>query len=98
MPPAAVRSPRPRAVARSPEVAARLATMRESVLPYGAAFERQALPAVPAELARRIGDLARVSGAARGHQRRRLIPLWLAVAFAAGVLVCWAALKLKSLR
>ena len=39
------------AAAASPEVAARLAAMKASVLPYAAAFARQALPPLPEHLA-----------------------------------------------
>lgn len=41
------------AAAASPELAARLAAMHASALPYAAAFERQALPPIPQHL---MGD------------------------------------------
>ena len=82
-----------RAVATSPEVAARLSVMRASALPYAAAFEAQVLPPVPPELSQRIGDLL-VADAQRRHRSSS----WprQAVAFAAGVLCCAIALQLLS--
>jgi anti-sigma factor RsiW len=42
--------------ATSPELAERLAAMQASVLPYVAAFDRQALPPIPGHLVRDIDD------------------------------------------
>jgi anti-sigma factor RsiW len=44
------------AATASPDLAARLAAMRASVLPYAAAFARQALPPIPESLARQVDD------------------------------------------
>ena len=49
------------AVAQSAELAERLSALHASVLPFGAAFSRQNLPAVPAQLVQRVEDLSRVS-------------------------------------
>jgi anti-sigma factor RsiW len=78
------------AVAATPKLAARLAAMRASVLPYAAAFESQALPPVPDHLTRRVADLARSPRPERSpwHWAR------MGAAFAAGVLSCAIALKL----
>jgi anti-sigma factor RsiW len=46
------------AVANSSELAARLAALRASVLPFAAAFGRQALPEVPPGLAERVAQLS----------------------------------------
>jgi anti-sigma factor RsiW len=82
------------AVAHSPELAARLASLRASVLPYGAAFGRQLLPPVPLELAKRVAELASVSANSRGALRRRTSLAWLAAAFFAGALLCGGLLRL----
>lgn len=83
------------AVASSPAVARRLAAMRASALPYAKAFERQAIPSMPAHLAEHISDLLRVSAvppraAARGRPR-----VWWGVAAAAvaTLAVCGGALR-----
>jgi anti-sigma factor RsiW len=75
------------AVARSAELAERLAAMQESVLPYRAAFERQVLPPVPPGLRERIEQIS-ASAVGPGPTRRR--PYWLALAasFAAGAMLC----------
>jgi anti-sigma factor RsiW len=85
------------AVAHSPELATRLRFMRSSVLPYGAAFDRQALPPVPAALTQRVAELARVSSHARAAPAARQMA-WprLAAAFLVGVISCGAAVKLWS--
>lgn len=87
------------AAAESSEVAARLKAMRASALPYGAAFERQALPPVPPALLERIAELTRVS--ARPHPvvaRREAVWPRLAAAFFVGVLCAGGAVKLWSAR
>src|SRR5215469_10842796 len=73
-------------VACSPELGARLAAMRASVLPYGAAYEAQPFPALPARLSARIAEL--IEADSRRQQARR--PSWprLVAAFAAGVVCC----------
>ena len=83
------------AVARSPELAERLSAMRASALPYGAAFERQVLPPVPPQLARRISELATASAAA--PLRAKAASVWprMAAAFVAGALCCLVALELR---
>jgi hypothetical protein len=53
---------------------------------------------VDGDLPAERGDLARISGSARSRERRRPSPLWFAAAFAAGALLCWAILKLKTTR
>lgn len=80
------------ALAHSPELAERLSAMRASALPYRAAFERQVLPPVPPQLARRINELAAASAAA--PRRARLWPR-MAAAFVAGALFCVMALELR---
>jgi anti-sigma factor RsiW len=80
------------AVTASPELTARLHTLRASALPYAAAFEAQALPAVPEELSQRISELISAD-AQRDHRRSSSWPR-LAAAFAAGVLCCAIALRL----
>lgn len=50
------------AAAASPEVAGRLAAMQASILPYQAAFARQALPPLPEHLVGHIGDSDEPSG------------------------------------
>lgn len=70
----------------SPELAARLAAMRVSVLPYGAAYEAQPLPPVPARLKARIDDL--IEADSRRQQARRSSWPRLVTAFAAGVVCC----------
>jgi anti-sigma factor RsiW len=72
------------AIAHSPDLAARLAAMRASCLPYSAAFEQRADPPPPESLTRRINELASVS-APREWRRWRFAPQWLAVAFFVGV-------------
>ena len=87
------------AVAHSPDLAARLRFMRSSVLPYGAAFDRQALPPVPAALAERIAELTRVSSHARAvPDSGRIAWPRLAAAFLVGVVCCGAGVKLWSVR
>ena len=56
------------AVAQSPDLAERLAALYASVLPFGAAFGRQNLPPVPAQLLQRVEDLSRVSAASTIHK------------------------------
>jgi anti-sigma factor RsiW len=73
-------------VARSPELAARLAAMCASVLPYGAAYEAQPLPPPPARLSARIADL--IEADSRRQQPRRSSGPRLVAAFAAGVVCC----------
>jgi anti-sigma factor RsiW len=82
------------AVAHSPELAERLSAMRASALPYGAAFERQVLPPVPPQLARRISELAAVNAVAPLPAKARVWPR-MAAAFAAGTLFCLVALELR---
>lgn len=79
------------AVASSTDLAQRLSALRASALPYAAAFDSQALPAVPEELSRRITELA-----SRESHRQPGRSAWpkLAGAFAAGVLCCAIAVKL----
>jgi anti-sigma factor RsiW len=85
------------AVAHSPELAMRLRFMRSSVLPYGAAFDRQALPPVPTALTERVAELALVSSHVRAEPvARRMAWPRLAAAFLVGVVTCAAAVKLWS--
>jgi hypothetical protein len=72
--------------------------MRSSVLPYGAAFDRQALPPVPAALTERVAELVRVSSHARAAAPapRRMAWPRLAAAFLVGVIACGAGVKLWS--
>jgi anti-sigma factor RsiW len=53
------------AIANSPALTAQVQAMRASRLSYGAAFEAQALPEVPAELNRYVADLLSVADAAQ---------------------------------
>lgn len=82
------------AVAGSPELAARLAAMRASALPYDAAYAARPLPAVPARLSARVAELV----AADSRRQQRHVSSWprLAAAFAAGVACCAVALTLLS--
>jgi anti-sigma factor RsiW len=73
-------------VACSPELAARVAAMRASALPYGAAYEAQPLPPLPAGLSARIADL--IEADSHRHQTRRSSWPRLVAAFAAGVVCC----------
>lgn len=83
------------AVASSPGVARRLASMRASVLPYGEAFERQAVPPMPAHLAEHLSDLLRVSAVASTKAARGRPRVWwgAAAAAVAALVVCGGALK-----
>jgi anti-sigma factor RsiW len=74
------------AVARSPDLAARLAAVRASVLPYRAAYEAQPLPPLPASLSARVGELIEAEFS-RQRVRRYSWPR-LVAAFAAGVACC----------
>src|ERR1700758_1041377 len=71
---------------RSPELAGRLAAMRASALPYGAAYEAQPLPPLPARLSARIADLLEADS--RRHPARSSSWPRLVAAFAAGVVGC----------
>jgi anti-sigma factor RsiW len=81
------------AIAHSADLASRLSVMRASVLPYGAAFERQKLPPVPPELEKRIAELVSVS--AHAPVRLPLKSDWprLVAAFFVGVVCCAAVLR-----
>jgi len=81
------------AAAHSAELADRLAAMRASALPFGAAFDRQALPDVPPQLTQRIAELASVSGRSRAGVRRAELWLRFAAAFFAGAVCAGAVLK-----
>ena len=91
------------AIAASPEVGTRVAALRASrLLPYAAAFARQAIPPVPESLTRRLDELLRQPvrapsppvGAPRAPSPRKHSTLgWLAVAFVAGAFFCGAALR-----
>jgi anti-sigma factor RsiW len=81
-------------VACSPELAARLAAMRASALPYCAAYEAQPLPPLPARLSARIADLIETDS--RRPQARRSSWPRLVAAFAAGVVCCAASWTLLS--
>jgi anti-sigma factor RsiW len=74
------------AVAGSPQLAARLAAMRASVLPYAAAYEAHPLPPVPAHLSARIAELIETD--TRRQQSRGSSWPRLVAAFAAGVACC----------
>jgi anti-sigma factor RsiW len=80
------------AIAASPELAERLASLQASALPYAAAFEAQALPPVPPQLSAHLAALT--SHSLRPKPRRNWLPL--VGAFAAGALCCTLALKLLS--
>ena len=73
-------------VARAPELAARLAVMRASVLPYRAAYEAQPLPPLPTSLSTRVADL--IEAESRRQRARRSSGPRLVAAFAAGVVCC----------
>lgn len=79
------------AVAHSTDLAERLAALRASVLPYGAAFDRQKLPPVPDQLKAQISDLTRVTALSNSGAPSNVVALptrqWprYALAFAAGV-------------
>ncbi|MBV8404949.1 MAG: anti-sigma factor [Gammaproteobacteria bacterium] len=73
------------AVARSPELAARLAAMRASALPYRAAYEAQPAPPLPARLTARVAELIEANS---GRPRARKSWPRLVAAFAAGVVCC----------
>jgi len=77
------------AVAASPKLAARLAAMRASALPYAAAFQSQALPPVPDRLTQRVAVLSR----SRRDERSPWSWPRMVGAFAAGMLTCAIALK-----
>lgn len=74
------------AIACNAELAAQLTAMRASVLPYGAAYDAQPLPPVPAVLRERITELLE----AESHRRQQDRAPWprLAAAFAAGAACC----------
>jgi anti-sigma factor RsiW len=76
------------AMARSAELAARVAAMQASVLPYRAAFDRQLLPAVPPELGKRVAQLAAGGVRSRSPAPRGSYRLALAASFVAGALSC----------
>ncbi|RKP55900.1 anti-sigma factor [Pararobbsia silviterrae] len=59
------------AIAHSDELAARVAALRASALPYRAAFTHAELPPVPAALADFIETLARTGDGARGERGER---------------------------
>jgi anti-sigma factor RsiW len=80
------------AITASPELTARVNTLRASALPYAAAFQSQALPPVPEELSQSISNL--ISADAQRQQHRRSSWPRMAAAFAAGVLCCAIALRL----
>jgi anti-sigma factor RsiW len=80
-------------VAQSSELAERLAAMRASVLPYAAAYERQALPPVPQALSQRVAELASVSANSRLPLPRKSLWPPLAAAFVAGVVCCAVLLR-----
>ena len=73
-------------VARAPELAARLAVMRASVLPYRAAYEAQPLPPLPTSLSTRVADL--IEAESRRQRARRSSGPRFVAAFAAGVVCC----------
>lgn len=73
-------------VACAPELAARLAAMHASALPYGAAYEAQPLPPLPARLSTRIAEL--IEADVHRRQARRSFRPRLVAAFAAGVVCC----------
>jgi anti-sigma factor RsiW len=83
------------AVASSPAVARRLASMRASALPYAAAFERQAVPPMPPHLSEHLSDLLRVSAVAPTTVARGRPRVWwgAAAAAVAALVVCGGALK-----
>jgi anti-sigma factor RsiW len=80
-------------IAHSPELQAQVAALRASCLPYGSAFEGQALPDVPPALAQRVRALVSVSKASAMAPRSRRH--WLgtgaaiAASFGAGTLLPW---------
>lgn len=82
------------AVAGCPELAASLAAMRASVLPYDAAYAARPPPAVPSRLSARIREL--VDADSRRQQRHTASWPRLTTAFAAGVACCAIALTLLS--
>ena len=94
--PADVRVQVEAAIDNVPEFKAKVEALRVSRLPYQAAFDRQALPALPTSLERRVADLIRVSSptqvqssrqgdAARRRWMQFGIAASIAVAFATGV-------------
>lgn len=76
------------AIAHSDDLAARVAALRASVLPYRAAYERQPVPPVPESLTRRIDELVSVSTPPlrSGRDGRRPPMRWLAAAFVVGAI------------
>jgi anti-sigma factor RsiW len=76
------------ALAQSPELSKRLAAMRGSVLPYRAAFERQALPPMPPALRVRVEGLAGAGVGSRSLRRRNFYRLALAASMAAVAVFC----------
>jgi anti-sigma factor RsiW len=80
------------AIARSRELAARVAALRASRLPYGEAFKRQALPPVSPQLGAFVANLCRLGASPPSPQR---IPeCWrLSIAFFGGMICCVAFLK-----
>ena len=99
------------ALAQSCALAERVVALRSSILPYAAAFHRQAIPAVPQSLTESVNDLIRVTTAAdpgeaarvRGgavswrFATQRAAP-WrvAAAAFVAGVVLCAGVLQFPS--
>jgi anti-sigma factor RsiW len=92
-------------VAHSPALQAQVTSLRASCLPYGTAFDAQALPPVPAALQKQVAAMAALAGsgsapstppstpnsARPASDRRRWLGggLALAASFAAGALLPW---------
>jgi anti-sigma factor RsiW len=85
-------------VAHSPELQAQVAALRASCLPYGTAFEAQALPPLPAALQKQVAAMAALAGDAptpapqAGRRRWLGGGLAMAASFAAGALLPWRSL------
>jgi anti-sigma factor RsiW len=99
------------ALAQSRALADRVVALRSSILPYAAAFHRQAIASVPQSLSERVNDLIRVTSAADLGEATRVrgrvaswrfatqsaAPWRIAVAaFVAGVVLCAGVLQLQS--
>ena len=80
-------------IAKSPELAERLAAMKASALPFEAALAQHTLPPVPARLIERVEKMA---ARASRPARPGFMP-WLAVAFVAGAFCTGATFKLLPL-
>lgn len=99
------------ALAQSRVLTDRVVALRSSILPYAAAFHRQAVPPAPQSLTEKVNDLIRVTSAANPAETARVrggATSWrfaaqdpapwrvAAAAFVAGVVLCAGVLQLAS--